>query len=204
MEIRYIYVKEADRVFKAEYYPIDGTFEVDPTTDEDKIFSNLASTVGSVSVDFLTKENILDYPIKEEDLDRIIEWTTDIDLYEDVAENFVREAVKEGIKKISEQDKIDMNHAGELLLNLKLIDPDYFTIITILTDFLSRYSLTQDLSGLEFDLISGSGVNVRDALNSLKPYVSNEKKVREQEQDLVVAIVALLTEYKRRIIHNLD
>lgn len=224
IEFKYLYTKRfvwAHPVMVEEYqgHPIQGRVYRDifnPQTKNHKIILvgteglGLPTLVGSTDLsDFefkeITLETILDFEIKEEDLDLLNGWIE--------SGNSDIKAMYQPLNKLTqalhshEEDEAEaLARATESLLHLWNINSLKFDIVVNLINYLAEADLNSysDVANhIRHHPTQGKGVNITQALRALDHYNSDDRRSGEDLSDLYVAIEAMVVELERKIENNL-
>jgi len=161
----------------------------------------------------LTKNNLLDQNIKEEDLDKLTRWMEDQnkDIFTtqpQLPENFPM-IILESLNSAEHQREMEeanrMAYAMEALSDLDSVNSIQFEIIIELIEYLYQQNLlNHEGDDIALDAKLGIGVNISRTLDTLKRYAGKNRRTNEDPEDLLNAISHLVTERERRIINDLD
>lgn len=158
----------------------------------DGVYMGFNQLVGSSEgADFeleeITIENILDFDIKEEDLEIFLQSNDDL---------FIE-------SKMTTADNEEINfsqRASEAVLGLYNINSLKGEILVRIANCLIELEMVSHEDGasdLRFHPDHGAGVNISDALRALGRYTSPNKKIGGEEGDLFIALESIITELER-------
>ena len=166
-------------------------------------FNSLKGDSGSAEFDMveITLNNILDFNIKEEDLE--------VFLRPDDFGHHQPMIIIEGLKQLqeamvrTEDEEVGFAHvASESIMDLWRANPVKAEILVTLADYLTETDLDSysDPGGyLRLHPTKGMAVNIVQALRALDTYASDDVRISEDESDLLIALEAIVTEYERLI-----
>ncbi len=203
------------------YRIIYGTTNGNPQAIVLKNLANKNKGVGYLSnMVILTRDNILNFDISDEDLDKMVFWidTENKDL-DDIMKKSKHPTVlgdnldNTNLPPLTPMDIIPLitNNTrrvdGELSDFLSLAqnfqdkDPFLFDAIHDLMNYISD-DRVNDVSFLNFSKNFASGANVSAAFQALTRYAGDNRRTNLDEQDLLQAIKHLLNEYTQRRING--
>jgi hypothetical protein len=142
----------------------------------------------------ITRENIVDLKLPQEELDRLYEWLSE----------------KREVIKIPDTPVILGNEEAELtsfMVNVAELYKTQYTIFDALHTFIEYANNrapfeSMDELNLSLSKDYGAGLNVGRAFACLAQYVSDDPRVAECEEDLLEAIYNLINEQARRETHE--
>lgn len=145
----------------------------------------------------ITKDNILDFNLSEEDLDVFLLPNTDI-FFE--PKQMIQNALSQ-----RQDDEVDFaNRASNTILNLWSINPDKAEILLTIAHCLTELELSshEDAANSLRYSDKGLGINIAEALRALTRYSSDDRKTNEDTADLMVALEAIVVEMERNFNHE--
>src|SRR5690606_4265154 len=146
----------------------------------------------------LTRQNILDCEIREEDLDQMIKWMT--------PEQTIRQgmlSLKEAVNQQRREEIDAADRASKALMGLWILNDLKFEIVL---EFVRRIiqgeveSVEDPASYLETHKNYGLGVNIAKALRALDRYAGDSRRTNENVEDLYEAMTACVTEVERKMV----
>lgn len=197
------------RVYRDIYNPKTGNHKV-PVSGSDGIGfetlvgSNEASDYELVEINL---DNILDFDIREEDLDLLNKWieSENSDIRQMYSPTAPLNKLKQALHNHNMDEADALARGTEALHNLWHINNLKYDIIVNLINYLSEADLDSYADPgnyLRHHPSHGLGVNIAQALRALDNYASDNKRVSEDLADLYVAVEALVTEIERKITTN--
>ncbi len=231
MKINYLYVEEftwsqqiynsmyeghpkEGGVYRAAYNPESGWHFVIISEASPVKAIVIPSLVSENGIDWvgkivnLTKENIINYNLKEEQLDEIIKWMDSNS--EDIFKPQIPaplQALQRAMDDQQQEDQAFLLHAIGVLEQLQLHNVINLDIIVEISEQLisdSLRSMDSPVSKLKLDKNNGLGANIADALTHITNYTSEDRRTNQDPDDLDRAIIALIRERERRILNELD
>lgn len=194
------------RVYRDIFNPLTGNHKLlIPGMDGGIGFDKLKDTNEAADFELveITDTNILDFDIKEEDLDLLIQWSESKN--EDIRKNFYQD---EGLNKLRSalhnhvQDEAEaLAHGTQALMELWQVNPDKFNVMVSVMQFLTEADLDSYMDAANYirlHPVSGKGVNVAQALRAIDSYNSDNRRTSENIEDLYIAIEALVVECERK------
>lgn len=168
------------------------------------------SQQGSYELAELTKYNILDFDLKESELDKIINWKhkNNTDLYPTdlPQDNLVVINFQAALAQHQHEEAERFAWMTEEMDNLDQVNSLHFEILVELAAYLTEFNLLrhEDPLDLALDEDMGKGVNVSRAQSYLKKYVGKDRKTNDEREDIITAIYHLITELERRDLNEQD
>lgn len=163
----------------------------------------------------LNRENILLYPVKEEDLSKILIW--DENGNRDMLDKFERsrsgpqiDVVPVIVQAMMQQEEEEMQTLQDALDSMAEVHNLNFLhvpIITELCEYLKTESLmTEDDPAhfLEIDEKKGLSINIGRTMRALKQYAGDNRRTNESREDLFEAMLGIMAELYRRDINEMD
>ena len=174
----------------------------------------------SVDIKILTKKNILDFNISEENLDELLSWlkTDNKDIKEITGDIGTPKPKQQKVKQGDKPAVVPQNKGVKLppqvvqFLNLGIelekTDPLIFGTMFDLLVYLNQNVYTDigvvNASWLKLDKDHGAGTNISSAVEKLARYMSQDRRTNLDGKDLLGAIKDLLQEQGRRTYHEID
>lgn len=160
----------------------------------------------------LNRENILLYPVKEEDLTKILIW--DENGNRDMLDKFERSRTQSVppilVQAMIEQEQEEMQVLQDALDSMAEVHNLNFLHVPIITElcvYLKAESLmTEDDPAhfLEIDENKGLSINIGRTMRALKHYASDDRRTNERREDLFEAMLGIMAELYRRDINEMD
>ncbi len=197
---------------------VDRYLIVHTVTKEDlqaTYIENLQNTDESIGytadISRVSLENILDFNILEEDLDALLKWVETDDRELKGAMGWIKPTSKAipviGPSRMTDLPEVDEQYIQFIDLGGMLNDKDpvlFGTVIDLLSFLLeSKDDSIIDTTWVKYDKKHGAGANISAAVQKLSKYMSADKKVNMEVEDLMGAIKDLLTERMRRDLNEL-
>lgn len=192
------------RVYKSFYNENDKTYTISLIGDRGILIQDLNGDPDnycySSKIQILTKENILDLQIQDEDLDKMIR---DMEPQQQPPINNLMIAIQrqENEERAFIQDFIDK------VTQLYTVNSIQAEVVLDIVDSLFNYNLSKndDSAGrLELDKNRGLSINIGAAYRALDSYSSEDRRMGEHHEDLITASMAIIREAERRILNDLD
>ena len=168
----------------------------------------------------ITKSNILDFKISEENLDELLTWlkTDNKDIKEILGDVGT---TKKAAKKTEKQQPVAISKKGanggippEFVSFMNLMQEIYktdqmtfgtiFDLVLYLVDHPGADSGNLGMHWLRMDKDQGAGVNVASAVEKLSRYIGSDRRTNLMNDDLMGAVVNLLNERTRRILNQIE
>ena len=214
--MKYLYIKKWDwghikpaveldghpregRVYRATYNENSGVYEI--YIFKDSTITLFKRDIPDGDVIELTRQNILDCEIREEDLDQMIKWMT--------PEQTIRQgmlSLKEAVNQQRREEIDAADRASKALMGLWILNDLKFEIVL---EFVRRIiqgeveSVEDPASYLETHKNYGLGVNIAKALRALDRYAGDSRRTNENVEDLYEAMTACVTEVERKMVNGL-
>lgn len=180
---------------------------------------NVSSDQCSGKIEKISKSNIIQLNLREEQLNSILEWMDkdNIDVKkaiepnkqnQDVAKNIARGlmSLREAIEEHGASDNEARRRADQKMANLYMTNTDLFEIVLEIVDELHD----ADMARLEYPHLmmalseEGKGINVQQALIHLSDYMDSPKNGGDCRESILGAIMNLVSELERRTANQLD
>jgi len=191
------------RVYKSFYNQNDNTYTIGLTENRAVMIQELNADSSDFSysskIHTLTKENLLDFNIEDEDLDKIINW---MEPQEQPINNLVIAMQRQEI----DEKQFLQNFINKVsqLYNINTIQAEVLMdVVEALYDN-NLYQVNDTVSRLELDRDRGLSVNICRAFRALDNYSGEDRRTSEDYEDLMTAIVSTVREAERRIVNDLD
>lgn len=156
----------------------------------------------------ITKKSVLDFDIKEEDIEMMGNWliTNNADLMMSLGFTPKQQLLPTTIFKVDVMNQ-EESLSKEFIESAKLTQSLYPMLFEALHEVMSsldNYDVGQSLDGisLSFSEKHGAGHNIGKALEALSYYVSDDPRASLDREDLIAAIINLLNELARRSAHD--
>lgn len=159
-------------------------------------FNQLVGNSGDAEFDLaeITKDNILDFNLSEEDLDVFLLPNNDI---------FFEPSMKvhEAIVRQEEIESDFAHRASEIIMGLWSINSIKAELLLDIAHCLTELEMTshEDAANyLRLHPTKGMALNIGEALRALDRYAGDDRKSNEDTADLMVAIESCVTELERK------
>ena len=158
-------------------------------------FNQLAGTSEGAEFELeeITINNILDFNIKEDDLDIFLQ--SNDDLFEPQMN------LHQAMLTIDREESDFSGRASEVVLGLWALNPTKAEILIEIADLLTKSELKshEEITGwMRFHPQKGLPLNIEKAIKALDRYWGDERKTSEDTKDLFEALEAICVELERR------
>jgi hypothetical protein len=166
------------------------------------ITNNLAQDGYSCELVELSKSNILDLNLEEDDLDKIISWTEN----KTMINNNSLQVFQEAHLQMQHEQAERLAYVTEAISRLDSVNSIHVDIIFDAVEMLEEKNLLDHdpINDIALDERLGLGVNISRAQDSLKRYSSNDRRTNEDPTDLYEALYHIVRELERRTLNEID